>query len=165
MDKTLIKSILRSWEHQRDYAERLVADLPDDQLVAQPVPGQTMNHAAWILGHLSAYPPVLTAMLQNAPFEDPANHPCGRDSHPLSDRAAYPPKAQIVAHYLTVHDGLSETLADIDPSILQHSTPLARWQERFPHLSDACIHLMLHHEGVHLGQLSAWRRAMGLPSV
>ena len=34
-----------------DYARRLVADIPQDKMAAQPIEG--MNHAAWVLGHLA----------------------------------------------------------------------------------------------------------------
>ena len=34
-----------------DYARRLVDDLAEDQMAAQPAPG--MNHAAWVLGQLA----------------------------------------------------------------------------------------------------------------
>lgn len=33
------------------YAQKLVADIPDEQMAAQPVAGQTLNHAAFIIGH------------------------------------------------------------------------------------------------------------------
>ena len=34
------------------YAQKLVADVPDEQMCAQPVPGRVLNHAAFLLGHL-----------------------------------------------------------------------------------------------------------------
>ncbi|MGQ0626644.1 MAG: hypothetical protein ACT4PL_00910, partial [Phycisphaerales bacterium] len=76
----LVAAVLRAWAAQRDYAARLVADLGQEEMWSQPVPGVVMNHAAWTIGHLSAYPPVLTAMLTSRPFEDPLRHPVGRDS-------------------------------------------------------------------------------------
>ena len=29
-----------------------MADVPDEQMCAQPVPGQVLNHAVFLLGHL-----------------------------------------------------------------------------------------------------------------
>ena len=161
----LISSLLLSWSNQRDYAQRLVTDLTDADMLSQPVPGVTMNHAAWTLGHLSPYPPVLAAILTGEPFTDPLNSPYGRGSKPVSDPTAYPPKAKLVAEYLAGHDLLASTLEAIDSEVMAQPIPLARWKDRFPRIGDAVLYLMLSHEGAHLGQLSAWRRAGGRPAV
>src|SRR4051812_36213437 len=34
-----------------NYCRMLIADIPDDRMAEQPVPG--VNHPAWILGHLA----------------------------------------------------------------------------------------------------------------
>lgn len=165
MSNALIPAILRTWERQRDYAVRLVADLSDADMVLQPVAGVTMNHPAWTFGHIGIYPPVLAAILRGEPFEDPIRHRYGRDSRPLSDPAAYPPKAQLMGEYLEGHDRLAAVLERADASVLDAPIPLARWKERFPFVADAIVHLMIDHESGHLGQVSAWRRAGGRPPV
>jgi hypothetical protein len=161
----LISALLLSWSNQRDYAQRLVADLSDADMVSQPVQGVTMNHPAWTLGHLSPYPPVLAAILQERPFEDPLNSKYGRGTKPVSDPKAYPSKADLLAEFLKGHDLLARTLEQVDVAVMSKPIPLARWEQRFPRIADAVLYLMLHHEGSHLGQLSAWRRAGGRPSV
>jgi len=165
MTNPLIQAVLRAWASQRDYAERLVADLSDADMVAQPVSGVTMNHAAWTIGHLSAYPPVLALILEGKPFVDPIKHPFGRDSKPLNDAAAYPRKETLMAGYFADHDRLAQVLERTDISVLAQATPLARWLPRWPLIADAVIHLMIDHESTHLGQLSAWRRAGGRKAV
>jgi DinB family protein len=161
----LLPAILRTWARQRDYATRLVADLSDADMVSQPIPGITLNHPAWTFGHIGIYPPVLAAILQSQPFEDPIKHKFGRDSKPTSDPAAYPPKAKLMADFLAGHDHLATVLEQTDPAILDRPIPLPRWKERFPYIADAIIHLMIDHESTHLGQVSAWRRAGGRPAV
>ena len=161
----LVSSLLLSWSNQRDYAQRLVADLSDQDIVSQPVPGVVMNHPAWTLGHLSPYPPVLAAILREQPFVDPLNSKFGRGTKPVSDTAAYPPKATLLAEYLEGHDLLARTLEGVDTGVMAKPIPLARWKDRFPRIGDAVLYLMLSHEGAHLGQISAWRRAGGRASV
>src|SRR5690606_7300972 len=78
----LIDAVARTWDKQEDYARRLLADLSDEDMVSQPVPGVTLNHPAWTLSHLTVYSPVLSAILRAEPFEDPINSPFGRDSSP-----------------------------------------------------------------------------------
>jgi hypothetical protein len=53
-----------------------------------------------------------------------------------------------------------------------NANPEAMWQpqslifpQHFPTVADMIAHLMTTHPCVHLGQLSAWRRYYGLPSV
>src|ERR1051325_5580591 len=165
MADALIAGILRSWQYQRDYAIKLVADLSDEEMVSQPVPGVVMNHPAWVYGHCGIYPPVLAAMLEGKSFEDPIKHKYGRDSRPTSDRADYPQKAEIVGSFLDAHDRRAEVLGKADAEVLARPIPLERWKQRFPTIADAVAHLMLEHEAGHLGQVSAWRRAGKRPPV
>ena len=95
MSRVLIDAILRTWERQRDYAERLVADLSDADMVSQPVPGVIMNHPAWVYSHVGLYPPVLAAILREESFEDPAKSGIvqgdGREIH--SNKPPGPPRS------------------------------------------------------------------------
>jgi hypothetical protein len=157
----LIDTMLRTWERQKDYAQRLLADLSDEDMVAQPVPGVTLNHPAWTVSHLTVYSPVLSAILRETPFKDPMLSRFGRDSKPEADLGAYPRRNELVAEYLRVHDELAAALRTADPAVLDKPIPLERWRERFPFIADAIMHLMINHESGHLGQISAWRRAGG----
>jgi hypothetical protein len=67
--------------------------------------------------------------------------------------------------FLEGHDRLAAALGEVDPAVFARPIPLARWAERFPRIGDAVLYLMLSHEGGHLGQISAWRRAGGRPAV
>jgi hypothetical protein len=165
MSEALVSALLRSWGNQRDYAQRLVADLSDADMVSQPVPGVVMNHPAWTIGHLSPYPPVLAAILEGREFVDPLNSKFGRGTKPVSDVAAYPAKTAATADFLAGHDLLARALEGVDAGVFAKPIPLARWEQRFPRIGDAVLYLMLHHEGAHLGQISAWRRAGGRAAV
>src|SRR5438067_1032679 len=96
---TFLSSLLLSWRNQRDYIQRLIADLSDQDMVFQPIPGVMLNHPAWTLGHLTPYPTVLAAILMQQPFEDPIHSKYARGTKPLSDSTGYPPKAQLLADF------------------------------------------------------------------
>ena len=162
---TLILAIARTWERQKEYALRLLADLTDEAMVSQPVAGVVMNHPAWTFSHLSVYPPVLTAILRGEAFEDPLTSAYGRDSAPVGDMGAYARKDELIRGFVRVHDELRETLVRVDPKVLEAPIPLARWRERFPQIADVVVHLMVDHESGHLGQVSMWRRAGGRARV
>ena len=161
----LTGAVLRSWAHQRDYAQRLVADLGDDDMVSQPVARVVMNHPAWVLSHLTLYSGIVSALVRGQPFDDPLTHRYGRESRPVSDVREYPPKEALLAEYLRTHDAVAGALSGLSPAALERGTPLERWRTRWPRVADAVIHLMLDHEAGHLGQVSAWRRAGARPSV
>ena len=50
-------------------------------------------------------------------------------------------------------------------TVFSEPNPLERWRAVNPTVGDMIVTLMVKHESGHLGQLSAWRRAMGLASV
>lgn len=162
---TFIDAISRAWEKQRDYAHRLLADIPESEMIAQPVPGVVLNHPAWTFSHLTVYPPVLNAMLRGEPFVDPLHNKFGRNSAPENNADVYAKKEQLVAEYFRVHDVLADTMRRIDPTVMDRVVPLDRWKESFRHMADLVVHLMVDHESMHLGQVSVWRRAGGRARV
>src|SRR5690554_6442951 len=105
MSNALIEGILFTWDFNRDYANKLVADLSDEQMVAQPPPW--MNHPAWTLSHLNAYHPVILGLLRGEKPEDPLNHPFGQKSKPVADVSAYPNQAALIAAFNEGHDQIA----------------------------------------------------------
>lgn len=160
-----VKAILTRWEQQKDYALRLTSDLDDAGMVAQPIPGVVMNHAAWAISHLAVYPPVLAALLGKGKLVDPLDDRYGGKSKPLMDVKEYLPKAALMKRFVELHDEAARALAEADARVLAGPPGLERWRPRMATMHDVVIHLMVHHECVHLGQVSAWRRARGLPPV
>ncbi|TVQ59764.1 MAG: DinB family protein [Phycisphaerales bacterium] len=161
----LAGAILISWRRNGAYALRLVGDLTHAQMTAQPVPGVTMNHPAWVLSHLNVYAPIARALCEAAPFDDPADHPFGVKSTVVNDPGAYPDRRALIEEYRVLHDAAQAALERTDEAALAATNPLARWREMHPTVGDMLVTLMVKHESTHLGQLSAWRRAMGLPPV
>ena len=162
---SLASAILITWKRNGAYSLRLVGDLADDQMIAQPVPGRVLNHPAWILSHLALYTGVCSSLLRAEPFADPFDHPYGQKSEPLSEAAAYQTRAELVTHYQRAHDDAEAALLGADAVVFSSPTPIERWRKVHPTTGDMLVTLMVKHESAHLGQLSAWRRAMGLPRV
>ena len=165
MSQELLEPIIAHWRELREYAISLVADLDDQDMVSQPVPGVTMNHPAWVLSHLWAYAPVLTGILRNESIEDPLNHRYGRTSRPEPDLAEYLPRAELIESYIMGYDAAAEALVAAPSEHLASPTPITRWLDRFPTVAYLPAQFLLKHNALHLGQLSAWRRAGGRPPV
>lgn len=158
-----IHALLSSWDKNLDYAQKLVADVPDERMVEQPAPN--MNHPAWILSHLNAYHPVIASMLRGELFDDPKEHPFGMKSKPVADLAVYQSRKALIDAFSEGHGQVTAVLQSADESVLAAAVPLDRWQRVMPTVHIALVYLMILHESIHLGQLSAWRRVLGMPSV
>lgn len=141
-------------------AGRLVDDLTEEQMVAQP--SGVINHPAWTLGHLGATSDALAGMLGlPSTFPDAWREACRMGSIPSGEAADYPGKAELLEQLRAQHQRVAEAVAAVDDERLQQPTP-PRLRERFPTIGDFAAALMTMHEGHHLGQLAAWRRALGL---
>jgi hypothetical protein len=79
--------------------------------------------------------------------------------------AGYPTKDELVAALSFGQSMLIGWLDDWTDTDLDQPLPDVRYREVFPTLGSAVLHILTVHTAVHLGQLSAWRRAMGLPPV
>lgn len=111
-----VETLLIGWEKNADYAQRLVADLSEAQMVAQPAPGT--NHPAWTFSHLSAYHPTVVALLRGQPADDPLTHEFGMKSKPETNRTVYPMKEDLIQNFLDGHEAVMEALQAADEAIL-----------------------------------------------
>jgi len=160
---SLANSLSIGWQRNGDYAAQLISDLSEEQMVVQPATG--MNHPAWIFSHLNAYHPVLLSLLRGQTFEDPKFHPFGMQSQPQADRSVYASKSDLLSSFELGHADVAAVLSAAPSAALEQPMTLDRWKTPFPTVGSSLGYLMLAHESTHLGQLSAWRRVQGLPSV
>ncbi|HVS38883.1 MAG TPA: DinB family protein [Gemmataceae bacterium] len=148
------------------YSQKAVADVPDEQMCAQPIPGKTMNHAAWLLGHMAWAAGEVALDKLGQPPSCPANYKelFGMGTQPSSERSRYPSKAELLKTLEDAFARLGEAAQKATPETLAKPAP-ERIRDRFPTVGALVAALMTGHHASHNGQLSAWRRAMGLPSV
>lgn len=142
--------------------ERLMDDVSDDELSSQPVSG--MNPPRWLLAHLviaTDYCLQLLGKDHAAPEEwHTAFGPGSKAADPDGPR---PTKAELLAALKAGHDRVLAALDAIDPSLLEqpHGVPSEALRRAFPTRGDFLAQMMSNHESLHIGQLSAWRRASG----
>jgi hypothetical protein len=160
----MIAPLLHTWNLNLGYAKRLVADIPDDTMALQPSPG--MNHAAWVLGHLACTADMLGAMIGATPV-CPPDWAARFDwnSSPSSDAGRYPAKATLVKALEDAHALIATALPRVPESRWTETTPLEAVRGFLPTMGDCFVFVMAAHENMHLGQVSAWRRAQGMGRV
>lgn len=149
------------------YGEALLKDIPADTFALMPHP--TMNHPAFVVGHLSLYPHRMFRIIgrqdlvrERPGYEDlfKAGAPC------LDDPARYPSKDDLVPYFLEGYRSLSTALETLSDDVLARENPMeGRMRELFPTIGKALNFMANNHVMMHLGQISAWRRAVGLPSA
>ena len=157
----MVRYVLHVYAINLGYAQRYVRDLSDDQMCAQP--HGLVNHPAWSLGHLAAAAD-RTAEILGLTSELPAGW---RDTFktggiPSPDKSRFPGRDEIVGMLSHQHARVAQALSDVSPDALQRPNPHEHSRGHFPTVGDFAIFLMTAHEMDHLGQLAAWRRAMGL---
>jgi hypothetical protein len=80
---------------------------------------------------------------------------------PSPDKSVFPGKNEILGVLEAQHARVAHALSTADPAVL--GTPAhEKRRAHFPTVGDFAIFLMTAHEMDHLGQIAAWRRAMGL---
>jgi hypothetical protein len=126
-----------------------------------------MNHPAWILGHVGAYHPVTLQLLSGTPVDDPKADPLyGFSGHgPLDDIRPYGGKRSLVSRFADGHEHVAQALLAAPPEAFRHPPTLERWAKKYPTVEFMLPDLLLYHEGMHIGQISMWRRAAGLSGV
>jgi len=159
------QSIVYAWDNQLGYALALLDDLADEQMILRP--GGNMNHPAWIVGHISLYHGATTALLRGEAFDDPKDDFlfgfAGRG--PLDELAAYGSKRAMVDRFAAGHEAVAQALLAAKPADFTRAPSLPRWADAYPTVEFMLPDLLLHHESQHIGQISIWRRAAGLPGV
>lgn len=143
----------------------LLAEGIDDEHLATPAPGGG-NTPVWIFGHLAVVASSAVQRLGGVPTcpEDwgPRFGPGSKPPAPSDPR---PMKAELLAALTRGHERLTLAVQSAPPDALSQPHNIPFLLEALPTRGDLLAHVMTTHEAFHLGQLSLWRRQMGLPSV
>ncbi len=148
------------------YARALLTGIEADQFAHMPVPG--LNHPAFCYGHLSLYPNRVFAFAGRhdqqieIPFDDEL---FAMGAECVEQDGRYPDRDLIVNTFFEGYERLLEVLPTIDGDVLERELPIeGRLKEMFPYIGSAVSFMSGPHVMVHLGQVSMWRRAMGMGS-
>ncbi len=156
------------------YAERLKVGLEPETFARFATPGGVLvesNHPSFVYGHLSLYPVRIVAELgAEASAIVPSDHfqkvyspsvQCEDDA----DGTLYPPMDAVLSAFFDNYALALTTLRDTPDDTFAQPNPLDRMKERFPTLGAMHNFYCGGHLMMHLGQLSAWRRMMGLAAA
>jgi len=158
----------------RAFGERLLAGIKPEQFARKASVNGTIidaNHPAWVYGHLATYPAKIAAMvgLEGSSYSAPAGfEELFRDKTECRDDpkgSIYPSMEAVTTAFFRTHDALFEALASVEDSKLLVPTLDEKARQRFPLVGSRVLFMCNNHLMMHFGQVSTWRRCMGLPAA
>lgn len=163
------QAILNTYAFNLMYAGKLLDGIAEEQMATQPVlDGNTIpNHPAWVIGHLANTSAAFGSTLLGVEPIQPEGWQeiFGGSSTPVTDASVYPDKQTLADKLAEAHAYISEAFLVADDARFAEPNFVERLAPVFPTIGDMITFVLTSHETTHLGQLSAWRRAMGLPSA
>jgi len=142
--------------------DKMMEDVGDDELAAQPIP--KMNSPRWILGHLAIAHDMMLQMLEaDGVCPSGWREAFGPGSVPNAEGLPTPTKTELLDALRQQFERFQDVSKRVTPDTLakSHAARLEILQKVFPTRGELTAQLVSNHFALHLGQLSAWRRATG----
>ena len=161
------RMIVPSAEYNLRYAEQLVSTIPSDMFAKMPM--KDLSSPAFYIGHLSIYCDRICTLLGRADLVTPM--PYAPDVYKggavcLEQSGLYADKDLLVNTFLERQRRAIEAFACADDKAFAAEHPAeGRFKEMFPTVGSVTAFLLTDHTSIHLGQISAWRRVIGLGPV
>ena len=164
-----------SLELSLSYAERLLVGVTPEKFCRLANTGRSpirSNHAAFIYGHLSLYGPETVEHVGGdtsnlaipAKFETVFSKDASCEDD--EDGKIYPPMNEVTEFFFLANRSAVDALRNADDLVMQNSNPLeGRMAELFPTIGSLVGFYVGGHVMMHLGQMSAWRRMLGLAAA
>ena len=143
------------------FADMLVSDIDPDKFADRC--GTTINHPAFVLGHLTYYAGICMQMMGGEiEFTETEKELYEHGRECLDDPSLYPPKAEAIATFNDRVNTVADFLETCDESAFAKSSE-GTWIEKHVNTMGGLIaFMMIGHVTFHLGQISAWRRVAGM---
>ena len=153
------------------YAERLLGDVPDEKFGAFAKVGNGQiksNHPAFVCGHLSLYAPEIMRGLghETSAIKPPNGYEalfakdvsCQDDA----DQKLYPSADELRRTLIDGYTAVANALEQTDDAVFLSENPNEGMRPRFPTVGAMNGFYVGGHFMIHMGQISAWRRAIGM---
>jgi hypothetical protein len=158
------EAVLHIYAVNLRYAQALLADIPDARLAEQPAAG--MNHPAWVIGHLANTYDFMGSFFDlDAACEPQWKALFAGGTQPVTQRDVYPDKATLLDALQSGHKRVAQAFTEASEETFSAPLTIDRLKDRFPTVDKMVTFGLTMHEGLHLGQVSAWRRLLGMEKV
>ena len=159
-----MQHVLHSFAYNLDYLRDQVADVAPADMVAKP--NGIANHPAWVIGHLT-YTCQMLGGVVGVPewLPDDWTKRFGTGSAPVADVGVYEPKDKLLAILRDAQSRITRAVEGLDVARLDEPFPDPAYRDVFPTVRHALTQVLVGHAAFHVGQVSVWRKAMGLPAM
>jgi uncharacterized damage-inducible protein DinB len=89
----------------------------------------------------------------------------GQGSTPIADESKYPDKETLLSQLSQQHERVAQAYEASNETLLNEPNPNEDMRQVFPTKGVLLAMLLGSHEGIHAGQISVWRRALGKPTA
>ena len=147
-----------------DFAKMLCADIDANQFADRL--GTTINHPAFILGHVAYYAGVCVNLLGgDCDIEDAEAPLYEHGAECVDDATRYLHKDAAIAHFEYRMQMAATFVSECSPDVLSASSEGTPFAGRVDTLEEIAAFMLVGHPMFHLGQISAWRRVAGMPAA
>ncbi|MEW5979290.1 MAG: DinB family protein [Acidobacteriota bacterium] len=159
-----MEAVLHSFAYCFDFLCEQVADVAEADMAAQPQ--GIRNHPAWVIGHLTVTCQKLGGVIGVTEWlpEDWVRR-FDTGSMPVADVGRYESKDKALAMLRQAQLRITQAVEQLDSARLDEPFPDESYRDVFPSIRHALTQVLVAHSANHIGQLSVWRRAMGLPPM
>lgn len=156
---------VKVYQFLQGYGEMVLADITADDAYKLICDGGVSP--AWIIGHLGFVANRILALCGGDPKIDfDVWQPLvGGGSKPTDERGEMPAWGELLGVWRQGHADLAAIAPTVSAELLAGENPNARMKEALPTIEDFLGFVLTGHEGMHLGQLSTWRRVQGRPPL
>ena len=156
------------------YHQRLTADVPDEKFASLARVGDVVidaNHPAFIAGHLSIYPNRIvselggdaSAIMPTAHYDELFSPSASCVDDP--DCSIYPGKAELIERLVASYEAAIEALEAAPNSAFEQENSNENMRGKFASVGAMHGFYVGGHFMMHMGQLSTWRRVLGMPAA
>lgn len=154
-------------ERTLGYAHAILDPIPDPVFAHLAHP--EINHPAFVVGHLALYLNKCLDLIGRSELAVPYpfDEATFKDGAPCVEQdGRYPSKDALLEYFFKHSETVLKAVGETPIERLAMENPMeGRMKEFFPTIGIAVNFLLNNHVMMHLGQLSAWRRVMGLGSA
>lgn len=128
--------------------------------------GVDTNHPVFIYGHLAIYPDFILDAIGRSELKDPKSAEWhdhfmhGKDCVDCCDQ--YAPLDEVRAFWADRFETAINAVAEADESVFEQENPMEGLKSRCTTVGEVANFMLVMHTSFHLGQMSTWRRCMGL---
>jgi hypothetical protein len=163
-DEVDIDTIFKLSDANVELFRRMMADIEQADMALQPE--GVKNHATWQAGHLATVRSAVAGILGAKPTVLAAwGLLFGPNTTPITDASKYPSKQELLETFAKAQDSFKAALKAASPELLAQPNPIESLRWFMPTVGALGAGILTTHDCLHLGQLSVWRRTLGLPRV